>query len=224
VARSGRAEAGWHYYLAPSGLGRRRGLLDQVDYQGPGGYVVAPPSRHASGHPYRWVRDLDHPLPQLPGPLRTELTRPAERPTAPVVVPLLTPAGPGHPYARAALAEELARVATAPRGSRNQQLWESGPQPVQLRRRRRPRRARGPPGSAAGRRPQRAAPRGAPPDPADPPLGASGGPGPPPPASRAHRRRPCPTHPADPAAPQPHRWRADQHLGEEVRSMAAAGT
>jgi hypothetical protein len=126
VVRSGRPQAGWHYYLAPAGLGRRRGLLDRVDYQGPGGYVVAPPSRHASGHPYRWVRDLEHPLPELSGQLRAELTRPAERPTAPVVVPLPTPAGPGHPYARAALAEELARVATAPRGGRNQQLWESG--------------------------------------------------------------------------------------------------
>jgi hypothetical protein len=113
-------------YLAPAGLGRRHRLLDQVDYQGPGAYVVAPPSRHASGLVYRWVRDLDHPLPQLPGPLRAELTRPAERPVAPMVVPLPMPAGLGHPYARAALAAELARVATAPRGGRNQQLWESG--------------------------------------------------------------------------------------------------
>jgi hypothetical protein len=126
VVRSGRAEAGWHYYLAPSGLGRRRGLLDRVDYQGPGGYVVAPPSRHASGLAYRWVRDLNHPLPQLSGPLWAELTPPAERPATPVVVPLAVPAGPRHPYARAALATELARVATAPKGSRNQQLWESG--------------------------------------------------------------------------------------------------
>jgi Bifunctional DNA primase/polymerase, N-terminal len=126
VVRSGRAEAGWHYYLAPSGLGRRHRLLDRVDYQGPGGYVVAPPSRHASGLAYRWVRDLDHPLPQLPSPLRAELTRPAERSATPVVVPWPTPAAPGHPYARAALAIELARVAAAPKGSRNQQLWESG--------------------------------------------------------------------------------------------------
>jgi hypothetical protein len=33
--------------------------------------------------------------------------------------------GPGDRYARAALAEELARVATARRGQRNRQLWES---------------------------------------------------------------------------------------------------
>jgi hypothetical protein len=126
VVRSGRPHAGWHYYLAPAGLGRRHRLLDRVDYQGSGGYVVAPPSRHASGHPYRWVRDLDHPLPKLPGPLRAELTRPAEQPATPVVVALPIPAGPGHPYARSALAQELARVATTPKGSRNQQLWESG--------------------------------------------------------------------------------------------------
>jgi Bifunctional DNA primase/polymerase, N-terminal len=66
VARTGRTQAGWHYYLAPAGLGRRSGVLERVDYQGRGAYVVAPPSRHASGHSYRWVRDLDHPLPTLP--------------------------------------------------------------------------------------------------------------------------------------------------------------
>jgi hypothetical protein len=126
VARTGRAEAGWHYYLAPAGLAGGRGLLEGVDYKGAGGYVVAPPSWHAGGRQYRWVRDLDHPLPELPGRLRAELQRPPERPVAPVVVPLPVTGGPGHPYARAALAEELARVAGAPRGRRNRQLWEAG--------------------------------------------------------------------------------------------------
>jgi hypothetical protein len=126
VVRTGRPEAGWHYYLTPAGLGRRRGLLDRVDYQGLGGYVVAPPSRHATGHPYRWARGLDAPLPALPGPLRELLTRrQAERPTAPAV-PVAVPDGPGHPYARAALAAELARVAAACQPGRNDQLWESG--------------------------------------------------------------------------------------------------
>jgi hypothetical protein len=36
-----------------------------------------------------------------------------------------TGAGSENRYARAALAEELARVATAPLGHRNRQLWES---------------------------------------------------------------------------------------------------
>jgi hypothetical protein len=43
---------GWHYYLAPTGLGNVRPAgLEHVDWRGRGGYVVAPPSRHASGHP-----------------------------------------------------------------------------------------------------------------------------------------------------------------------------
>jgi len=126
VVRSGRAEQGWHYYLAPAGLGRRRGLLDRVDYQGLGGYVVAPPSRHPSGRTYRWVRDLDHPLPALPARLRALLAhRQPDRAASPAV-PLRVPDGSGQPYARAALAAELARVAAARQPGRNDQLWESG--------------------------------------------------------------------------------------------------
>jgi hypothetical protein len=126
VVRTGRDAAGWHYYLVPTGLGRRSGVLDRVDYQGRGAYVVAPPSRHATGHRYRWVRGLDHPLPQLPTRLRGELERPPPPPAAPVLVGLPVVGGPGQAYARSALAAELARAATAPRGHRNHQLWESG--------------------------------------------------------------------------------------------------
>jgi hypothetical protein len=127
VVRTGRDVAGWHYYLAPAGLTHRSRVLERVDYQGQGAYVVAPPSRHATGHPYRWVRDLDHPLPQLPQQLRGELKRPPPPPpAAPVLVGLPAADGQGPPYVRAALAEELARVATAPVGRRNRQLWESG--------------------------------------------------------------------------------------------------
>jgi hypothetical protein len=125
VARTGRTQAGWHYYLAPAGLARRSGMLERVDYQGRGAYVVAPPSRHATGHPYRWVRDLDHSFPELPEPLRDELERPPPPPpAAPVLVPVKGGSGPA--YVRSALATELTRVATAPQGRRNRQLWESG--------------------------------------------------------------------------------------------------
>jgi hypothetical protein len=125
VARSGRAEGGWHYYLAPTGLPRRPRVLEGVDYQALGGYVVAPPSRHASGQRYAWARDLDHPLPALPGALYQRL---AERAQAGRLVPAAPPAevdGPGHPWARSALAAELGRVASARKGGRNDQLWES---------------------------------------------------------------------------------------------------
>jgi hypothetical protein len=119
---------GWHFYLAPTGLGNvhPQGLA-HVDWRGRGGYVVAPPSRHASGHPYQWAtgRDLDTPPGTVPAVLLERLDRrPPQRPAGPVQLAAIGD-GPGRRYARAALAEELARVADAPVGQRNGQLWES---------------------------------------------------------------------------------------------------
>jgi Bifunctional DNA primase/polymerase, N-terminal len=119
---------GWHYYLAPTGLGNAHPRdLEHVDWRGRGGYVVAPPSRHASGHPYQWApgRDLDTLPGQVPAVLLQRLQPyQLQRPPGPVLPPAIGH-GPGDRYARAALAEELARVATAPVGHRNRQLWES---------------------------------------------------------------------------------------------------
>jgi hypothetical protein len=119
---------GWHYYLAPTGLGNASPAgLAHVDWRGRGGYVVAPPSRHASGQAYQWApgRDLDTPLSQVPEVLLKRLqARQRQQPTG--LVQLLAAAdGAGDRYARAALAEELARVAAARKGERNRQLWES---------------------------------------------------------------------------------------------------
>jgi hypothetical protein len=119
---------GWHFYLAPTGLGNvhPHGLA-HVDWRGRGGYVVAPPSRHASGHPYQWAmgRDLDTPPGKVPAVLLERLDRQPPQPPAGPVELAAAGDGPGHRYARAALAEELARVAAAPKGQRNRQLWES---------------------------------------------------------------------------------------------------
>jgi hypothetical protein len=119
---------GWHYYLHPTGLGNVRPTgLAQVDWRGRGGYVVAPPSRHASGHSYQWAagRDLDTSLGEVPAVLLERL-QPGrlQRPTGPVQLPAVADR-PGHRYARAALAQELGRVTAAPVGQRNRQLWES---------------------------------------------------------------------------------------------------
>jgi hypothetical protein len=118
---------GWHYYLAPTGLGNASPVgLEHVEWRGRGGYVVAPPSRHASGHPYQWLpgRDLDLPPGEVPMVLRKRLERPQLRAVAPAEFPTVGD-GPAERYARAALTEELARVAAAPVGQRNRQLWES---------------------------------------------------------------------------------------------------
>jgi hypothetical protein len=119
---------GWHFYLTPTGLGNvhPRDLL-HVDWRGRGGYVVAPPSRHASGHPYQWAtgRDLDTPPGTVPAVILELLERrPPERPASRVELSALV-GDPGERYARAALAQELGRVAAAPVGKRNRQLWES---------------------------------------------------------------------------------------------------
>jgi hypothetical protein len=119
---------GWHFYLHPTGLGNVRPTgLARVDWRGRGGYVVAPPSRHASGHPYQWAagRDLDIPPGTVPAVLLERLERrPPQRPAGQVEPPAASDS-PGERYARVALAEELARVAAARRGERNRQLWES---------------------------------------------------------------------------------------------------
>jgi Bifunctional DNA primase/polymerase, N-terminal len=119
---------GWHFYLAPTGLGNVRPAgLEHIDWRGRGGYVVAPPSRHASGHPYQWMagRHLDTPPAEVPAVLLERLQpRHIQRATGPVQLPAVGD-GPGDRYARVALAEELTRVASAPVGQRNRQLWES---------------------------------------------------------------------------------------------------
>jgi hypothetical protein len=59
--------AGWHvYFTAPRGeVASRAGVRPGLDARGVGGYVIAPPSRHASGRVYRWelgATPLDLPL------------------------------------------------------------------------------------------------------------------------------------------------------------------
>jgi hypothetical protein len=119
---------GWHYYLRPTGLGNVHPVdLAHVDWRGRGGYVVAPPSRHATGQAYQWAsgRDLGTPPGPVPAVLWERLQpRQLQRSTSPVQLPAVAD-GSGDRYARAVLAEELARVATAPVGQRNRQLWES---------------------------------------------------------------------------------------------------
>jgi hypothetical protein len=137
LATHGRFEARWartgggglHAYFAhpggavPSSAGR---LGDQLDVRGEGGYVVAPPSRHWSGRPYRWIVQPDDAtagggLTALPGWL-LELALPASSHggTQPSQVSLRTDRA--HAYVAAAVEQEAHEVAHAPAGQRNHRL------------------------------------------------------------------------------------------------------
>jgi len=100
--------------------GRLSGIsepLPGVDLRGDGGYVVAAPSRHASGASYAWV-DPDVVSAPAPGWLR-----PPPRPVFPTggLAPVIGRAG-GSRYGLAALRREVTDVRAAPVGGRNDQL------------------------------------------------------------------------------------------------------
>jgi hypothetical protein len=113
---------GWHYWFRPTGLGNRPPHgLEHVDWRGRGGAVLAPPSRHISGSTYRWLRGLDQaPLPEVPAALRALLD--LDHPTPAGPAHMVEAAGPGHPYGRRVLADELAALARATPGHRNHTL------------------------------------------------------------------------------------------------------
>ena len=119
---------GWHLYMATAGLPTRAAVLPGVDLRGVGGYVVAPPSLHPSGHRYRFVDPAsgagldgprDGPLPPVPAWV-VELCQP-KPPASPEATapPRRLHAGA---YARAALEGECAAVAGTPEGARNDRL------------------------------------------------------------------------------------------------------
>jgi hypothetical protein len=105
---------GWHFWFQPTGFGNRVRLIPGVDWRGAGGYVVAPPSRHASGGDYTWLIRPHKSLPTGPRSLRGLLEGPAVE----------EPRHIFHPgrYAAAALEAEADRVARAPVGTRNDTL------------------------------------------------------------------------------------------------------
>ncbi len=106
TARTG--SGGLHIWLAYAG--RTRGQLCRgVDVKSNGGYVVAPPSLHASGQRYEWVTEL----PTVPAPhwVRREL----DPPRPPLSVPRSVPGGQLDALVR--------YVATAPEGELNSRLY-----------------------------------------------------------------------------------------------------
>lgn len=114
---------GWHLCFAHPGIPVRNAAGTRfgtgIDVRGDGGYVIAAPSRHASGAQYAW-HDYARPLPELPDWTLERLVPPTPSPDFTRHRPLL---GRGRDaWARAALDGEANAVRHALVGSRNQTL------------------------------------------------------------------------------------------------------
>lgn len=115
---------GWHAYYAhpggdvPNDAGRRLGA--GLDVRGDGGYVVAPPSRHPSGIPYRWYMRMQREVAPLPEWLAERLIQASPAPRAPI--PLRAHDPHISLYADSALLGETQAVHAAPDHERNHSL------------------------------------------------------------------------------------------------------
>lgn len=105
---------GRHLVFAADGVRNSAGKLGpQLDVRGEGGYIVAPPSIHPNGHPYRWVR----------APWKTQV---AELPPAIADAIAAGTAVVGHVGAKPARARQAVDVVLegVEEGGRNQALTE----------------------------------------------------------------------------------------------------
>jgi Bifunctional DNA primase/polymerase, N-terminal len=84
------------------------------------GYIVAAPSRHASGHRYRWL-DPETPIAPLPASWRERLRRPSQS----FSLPASLNGDETSAYGRVALRCELSKIRHAPEGRRNETLNRS---------------------------------------------------------------------------------------------------
>ncbi len=112
--------SGRHFYFLPPADQRIRNtagkLAPGIDTRGDGGYVVAPPSVHPSGSIYEYLAQVDAVI--LPAWIAQRLIRAQpERKPMPDINLIGT-----SPYGKAALDEEIARVALASEGTRNDTL------------------------------------------------------------------------------------------------------
>lgn len=123
ISRTG--SGGYHLVFASPGqpVVCAVGLQDGVDIRGDGGYIVAPPSIHKSGKPYKW-EDWRTPIASLPRAFfRAKQEAPQEAPAPP-----RKPLSPDRPeasprYAQMALASECSTLAGMPEKSgRNHRL------------------------------------------------------------------------------------------------------
>lgn len=113
---------GQHLYFEPTGAGNTTGLIvAHVDWRGAGGYVVAAPSVHVSGHMYRWHDNCGPgtPLPLAPAFIVAALFKLTAPPATDARRPPISPSRPSTEHAIAGLAK---RVRDAQPGQRNHML------------------------------------------------------------------------------------------------------
>ena len=119
-------ETGFHVYVQSTGFGNKdsRTFVPHCDYRGRGGYVIAPPSLHETGKRYRFYLpgdpDYGPDAPVVPAPawLLEALKRTEP---APATGEFPKPVAENR-YGQRALEAEVARVALAPQGQRNNTL------------------------------------------------------------------------------------------------------
>lgn len=119
---------GWHCFLSwPEGRTIRNSASKigrGLDIRGDGGAVMLAPSVHPSGRRYQWADDRSpRMIPPEPAPAwLVDLLDPPERPAVPFRHGVYQRDARGERYVLRALESELAMVAAAPDGRRNDQL------------------------------------------------------------------------------------------------------
>jgi hypothetical protein len=117
TARTG--GGGMHLYMAGD-LPARNGVRPGLDLKAAGGYVIAPPSLHASGQRYEWIAPED--LPQTPQPAPAWLGLIVSPPREARPLPRQAVDTVSSNYIATAIERECIGVAFASEGTRNETL------------------------------------------------------------------------------------------------------
>jgi hypothetical protein len=114
------------YYSYPAGLsiGNKTAILPGIDIRGSGGYVVAPPSVHASGQQYRWESPDDQPLAPAPDWLLQMLVTPPVHGSTSPAITATEATKPSRVLQVQPLPQDLTNALGVPEGQRHSRLCQ----------------------------------------------------------------------------------------------------